>query len=245
MLISKVLKGVLVPLAIYYIVLQGQSLDIQASGIGALMLVLLTILYAISKAPKRKYFFAFLIVFTITEIIDFFTWFTPPLEMNELDYFYYIANILYIVSYLFLILNLIIDLNLKLLIAEFKIPIIILIVLDIFSVMVISSTTENALNSYQFILEFVYNAVIMVLLSVALLNYMYRNDNKSMLLLVGCIFIMFYEIIQLAYFYVLDDNELSIIFSMLLVIAFTLFYVQSQLKFTGPERAYVDEQLES
>ena len=57
--------------------------------------------------------------------------------------------------------------------------------------------------------------------------------------------IVFSEIIQLAYYYILDDQNLGFIYSFFLVIAFVLLYVQSQLEFTGPEPAYSDEQLEA
>jgi cbb3-type cytochrome oxidase subunit 3 len=85
----------------------------------------------------------------------------------------------------------------------------------------------------------------MVLLSVALINYMYRNDTKSMMFLMGSICIVFSEIIQLAYFYVMDDKMLGFIYSFFLVVAFIFFYLQSQLEFTGPEPEYSDEQLEA
>jgi hypothetical protein len=81
-------------------------------------------------------------------------------------------------------------------------------------------------------------------LSVGLINYMYRNDNKSMLFLIGSICIVFSEIIQLAYFYIIKSNDLGFIYSLFLVLAFVFFYLQSQLEFTGPEPEYTDEQLE-
>ena len=83
--------------------------------------------------------------------------------------------------------------------------------------------------------------------SVALIDYMYRNDNKSMLFLLGSICIVFSEIIQLAYYYILEDKNLGFIYSFFLVVAFVFFYLQSQLKHTGPQPTYLDmdEQLEA
>ena len=81
----------------------------------------------------------------------------------------------------------------------------------------------------------------MTLLSVALINYMYRNDNKSMLLLLASIFTVFSEIIQLAYYYILEDTNLSFTYSFFMVGAFLFFYLQSQLEFTGPIPEYTDE----
>jgi hypothetical protein len=50
-----------------------------------------------------------------------------------------------------------------------------------------------------------------------------------MLFLIGTIFIVFSEIIQLAYFYVLESNDLSATYATFLVMAFLFFYLQSQL----------------
>jgi hypothetical protein len=85
----------------------------------------------------------------------------------------------------------------------------------------------------------------MILLSVALINYMYRNDNKSMLFLIASIFIVFSEIIQLAYYYILPDNNLSFVYSLFFIIAMLFFYLQSQQEFTGPIPEYADEELEA
>jgi hypothetical protein len=124
---------------------------------------------------------------------------------------------------------------------QLPVPIIILIVLDVFCVTLVTDTAEHQLTFYEYALEFVYNTIIMILLSVALINYMYRNDTKSMLFLVASIFIVFSEIIQLAYYYILDDNNLGFVYSLFFVVAFVFFYLQSQKEFTGPIREYIDE----
>ena len=144
-------------------------------------------------------------------------------------------------SYGLLIVKLLKGLDLKKVFSELTIPIIVLIVLDIFCVSLISGTTENMLSYYEYALEYAYNAVVMSLLSIALINYMYRNNNKSMLFLIGSIFMVFSEIIQLAYYYILNDNNLGFVYAFFLVVAFVFFYLQSQHKVTEPVAAYVDE----
>ncbi|WP_299117235.1 hypothetical protein [uncultured Winogradskyella sp.] len=245
MIVNKILKVVLLLLGGVFIVLQGFAFEKEGSAISALMLVILTFLYCRWTEHKTKYFFWFLIFFTIAQLVSFYAFFAPEFKDSETDYFYYTANTLYIISYSFLTIKMLVDLNLKKVFSELSIPIIILIVLDIFCVILVTDTTQNVLSYEEYILEFVYNAIIMLLLSVALINYMYRNDNKSMLFLIGSICIVFSEIIQLAYYYILNDNNLGFIYSFFLVIAFLFFYLQSQLDFTGPEPAYTDEQLEA
>ena len=175
-------------------------------------------------------------------MLSYSSWFFEPIEHYEIDLFYYTANILYIISYIFLILRITSELDFKKVFTELTIPLIILVSLDVFCVVLVTDTTKGALDISQYILEFIYNAVIMALLSVALINYMYRNDNKSMLILIGSICIVFSEIIQLAYYYILeDDRSLGFIYSFFLVVAFIFFYLQSQVQFTGPIPEYADE----
>ncbi|BAO77746.1 hypothetical protein [Winogradskyella sp. PG-2] len=244
MLVNKILKVVLLLLGGVFIILQGLAFEVEGAAVSALMLVLLTVLYCRWTTVKSKYFFWFLVTFTIAHLLSYVAYNGPEIQKGEIDYYYYGANLLYISAYILLILKIIKPLNIKAVFSELSIPILILILLDIFCVTIVTATAENVLSIYEYALEFAYNAVIMALLSFALINYMYRNDNKSMLFLVGSICIVFSEIIQLAYYYILKSNDLGFIYSFFLVIAFLFFYLQSQLEFSGPEPAYLDEQLE-
>lgn len=242
MLINRSLKVLLLLLGGIFIVLQGLAFELEGAAVSAVMLVILTFIYCKWTDKKSKLFFWFLVVFTIADVLSYSSWFFEPIERYEIDLFYYAANILYIISYIFLILRITSELDFKKVFTELTIPLIILISLDVFCVVLVTDTTKGALDISQYILEFIYNAVIMALLSVALINYMYRNDNKSMLILIGSICIVFSEIIQLAYYYILeDDRSLGFIYSFFLVIAFLFFYLQSQVQFTGPIPEYVDE----
>ncbi|WP_179007751.1 hypothetical protein [Winogradskyella forsetii] len=244
MLVSKILKVVLLLLGIVYVVLQGLALEVEGAVLSAVLLVLLTWLYISWTKHKSKLFFLFLITFSLGQIVSAIAWFMPDIKEGQIDYLYYAANILYIISYAVLIFKMLKQLNLKAVFSELTIPIIVLVVLDVFCVSLISNTTENMFSYYQYALEYTYNAVIMTLLSLALIDYMYRNNNKSMLFLIGSIFMVFSEIIQLAYFYVLSDDSLGFVYSILLVVAFVFFYMQSQYKVTDPVEPYADEPLE-
>lgn len=246
MLVNKILKVVILLLGCVFITLQGLAYEVEGAAVSALMLILLTVLYCKwSTISKTKYFFWFLVIFTVAHLLSYVSYYNPNVDESKIDYYYYGVNILYIVSYLFLISMILSVLNFKKVFSELTIPVIVLVVLDIFCVILVTDTAEKELSVYEYTLEFIYNAVIMILLSVALINYMYRNDNKSMLFLIASIFIVFSEIIQLAYYYILfDDNNLGFIYSLLLVCAFLFFYLQSQLEFTGPEPEYIDEHVE-
>lgn len=244
MLLNKILKVVLLLLGGVFVVLQGFALEVEGAALSAFLLVLLTVLYCKWTENKTKYFFWFLVAFTLAQMLSYLSYYSAELEIEQIDYYYYIANVLYMISYLFLIVKILVQLNLKAVFLELPIPILVLIVLDIFCVSIVSDTTANVLSIYQYSLEFAYNAVIMGLLSVALINYMYRNDNKSMLFLLGSICIVFSEIIQLSYYYILPDNNLNFVYSFFYVMAFLFLFLQSQLSFTGPEPTYTDDPLE-
>lgn len=243
MLVNKILKVILLLLGCTYILLQGLALEVEGDAVGAIAFVLLTVLYIGWTKSKSRLFLLFLVTSTTAQILSFLGWILPELRGGETDYLYYIVNALSIVSYALLILKTFIYLKLKTVFSQLTIPIIILVILDIFCVTLISSTTENSFDLYEYTLEYVYNAVIMLLLSVALINYMYRNNYKSMLFLVGSIFIMFSEIIQLAYFYILEDDDLGYIYSSFLVVAFIFYYLQSQHSITEPIPAYTEDDL--
>lgn len=243
MLVNKILKVILLLLGGAYILLQGFALEVEGDAVGAIAFVLLTVLYIGWTKNKSRLFFLFLVTSATAQILSFLGWIRPELRAGETDCLYYIVNVLSIVSYALLILKTLIYLKLKTVFSQLTIPIIILVILDIFCVTLISSTTENAFDYYEYTLEYVYNAVIMLLLSVALINYMYRNNYKSMLFLIGSIFIMFSEIIQLAYFYILKDDNLGYVYSSFLVLAFIFYYKQSQHLITEPTPAYTEDDL--
>lgn len=241
MVVNKILKVVLLLLGVIFVILQGFAYEFEGATISTLMLVLLTILYFRWTEKKSSYFLWFLVIFTIADFLSYFGYYSPELSVEQIDYYYYGANILYIFSYILLIIGILRRLDLKKVFSELSIPILVLVVLDVFCVTIVSATTENVLSKYENYLELTYNVIIMTLLSVALINYMYRNDNKSMLFLIASIFIVFSEIIQLAYYYIIDNKNLGFVYSLFTVVAFIFLYVQSQMEFTGPEPEYSDE----
>ena len=105
MLINRTLKVLLLLLGCIFIVLQGQALELEGAAVSAVMLVILTILYCKWTEKKSKLFFWFIVVFTIAHVLSYSSWFFEPIEHYEIDLFYYTANILYIISYIFLILS--------------------------------------------------------------------------------------------------------------------------------------------
>ena len=233
MIINRLLKIALVILGITYIVLEVSKIELYNDFVSATLLVLLTFLYmrsAETKFKKRPYFLYFLITFTASELLSASSYFVS-LMTDAVDYNYFISNILYMLAYIFLILRCVSTMKLKGILKEFPVTLIILVVLGVFCVTLITETAQNQLNTSEYIIEFAYNVIVMTLLSAALIAYMDKGDNKSMLFLIGSMFIFFSEMLQLAYYYVEELQHLAALYSVFLVLAFTFFYLQSKLKY--------------
>lgn len=228
--VGKFLGTLIVAFSLFFLGLQFKGLEIEAAGVRALTVTLLTILYVFRVKDKHALFLLFLVFFSISEILNYVTWVVNLDITPEVDYFYYIGNTLYILSYLFLIARITVAMNFKKAFLKFPIQIGLLTILGIFFVYFVSDTTRKELTYNEYYLELLYNAVVMFLMAIALVNYMYKDDKKSMNLLIGTICIMFSEVIQLAYFYIAEINFLNVLCSMFLVLAFLFFYLQSRLK---------------
>ena len=151
---------------------------------------------------------------------------------------YYGGNLCYITAYIFLIIEVLKSISLKSVISKFPVHVIILLVLDIYSVYLVSEiAVKSAFLSgiLDYIVEIVYNIVVMLLLTVTLINYISRDSKKAMNLLLGALCIVFSEIMQVAYFYVSDKNILNITYSVLLIFAFCFFYIQAGMTYSRNE----------
>lgn len=229
MIINKLLKIVLVILSVAFIILEVQQLVFYADIASTVLLLLFTFLYIRGKLSRRPYLLYFLITFTISEIISLGANFVT-LTTDSIDYNYYVGNFLYMLAYVFLILRCTITMNFKDIIKRFPVTIAILAILGVFCVTLITETAQNQLSTSEYVTEFLYNVVVMALVSIALINYMHKDDNKAMLFFIATMFIFFSEMIQLAYYYVEDMVHLAAIYSVFLVLAFLFLYLQSKLK---------------
>jgi hypothetical protein len=237
MQLRRILKATLVTICIVFLGLQVLNLEFQAAGVRVSLVLLLTLLYYIKVKPRRLFFLLFLLSFSLAEILGLISYFVEIDYDTQIDYFYYLGNGLYILSYIFLIIRVLHDMNIRQILKKFWIHSIILIVLDVFCVIILTGTTKKLLSSHEFSLEFFYNTVIMILLTVAMINYMSKNTQKSMNLLLGAIFIFFSEVIQMTYFYISDINILNVMCSLFLVLAFLFFYLQARIPVESERKA--------
>lgn len=244
---AKILLGIIVVLSIGLVVLLIFEQDTIASYVRPIILPLLAVLYCSTKKEKSSSFFYFILFYALAEFSGLFSYFARQSSLVD-NLMYYGGNTLYITAYIFLIMEVLKAMDVKNLINRFFPYILILVVLDIYSVILVSDITfksDNFFGSFDHVIEVLYNTVIMLLLTVTLINYISQHTKKAMNLLLGALCIVFSEVIQVAYFYVSAENILGVIYSLLLVLAFTFFYIQSNLSYVDDENYETLENLEA
>ncbi len=90
-------------------------------------------------------------------------------------------------------------------------------------------------NTNEFYVEIVYNVVMLLVLSLTLVNYFYRDNIKSLYLFLGSMCIVFSEVIWVAYIYISASTFLNIISTTLYMLSFYFFYIQSKLVYEDRE----------
>jgi len=226
---DKTLKVSLVAFALLFLVLQLFGYEIQASGVRAVLLVLLMILYRISVYKKQLFFYLFLSFFCLGDIVTFINWLVSKFDVGLLGQIYLIGNCCYILAYTMLIVYVFKKLQFKKVFPRFLFHVLVLIVLDVLFVINVTETATEALEVYEYWVEFIYNSLLMILLSLTLLNVAQNENKRSMSLLIGAICIVFSEVIQMAYFYVSDNNILNILSALFIMTAFGYLYFHSIL----------------
>jgi hypothetical protein len=150
----KLLSGIIIALTISFIGFQIFQLDLIGGIVRGLILPLLIVLYCISGKSKSNYFFYFLISYALAEFTGVFSYFAYFSTFIN-DVLYYVGNLSYITAYIFLILEVFKSINVKSVIKRFPVHLIILLVLDIYSVYLVSE--KNVLNvTYSVLLIFAF-----------------------------------------------------------------------------------------
>ena len=146
----------------------------------------------------------------------------------------YGANYLIIATYLSLIIFLVKDLEIKKIFKDFKLPMIVLVV---FNVYIIYALNEMILedpkvetSSLEFVTNVIYNVFIQLVLSLALIHYLYHQTKQSLLLFLASVCIVFSEMVQVAYLFISSEQILEIIYSMLMGLGFYFLYVYIKIR---------------
>ncbi|WP_272022914.1 hypothetical protein [Olleya namhaensis] len=182
--------------------------------------------YGLTK--EHNHFFGFFLIgFSIVEMLKI------VFSGNELIGVYG-ANYLIIATYLSLIIFLVKDLDIKKIFKDFKLPMIVLVV---FNAYIIYALNEMILedpkvetSSLEFVTNVIYNVFIQLVLSLALIHYLYHQTKQSLLLFLASVCIVFSEMVQVAYLFISSEQILEIIYSMLMGLGFYFLYVYIKIR---------------
>lgn len=199
-----------------------------SSYLRAFILSFLVYLYFTVSENKSKFFAIFLISSAFAEFIKAFSYFDVSVLPR-------ISNIAYIFGYLNLLLYIAKRINLKILMSKFKLPIFVLFIFNGYLIFTLNQMilADSTIKVYtlDFLIECLYNISILLLLSFSLINYLYHDSKKGLILFLASVCIVFSETVRVAYVFVSSDYILSVIYSILLIIGFSLvyFYIVSKM----------------
>ncbi|MGJ5642096.1 hypothetical protein [Formosa sp. S-31] len=215
---TQFLMGFIIALSVLFVFLEMKYDHYAAAMVKALIVPSITVWYFVSINRRKTLFTLFLVLFSVSELLTFVG---PYLPVN---FEYYLGNLLYLIAYLCFVLGLLNRLNLRYVLKEFKFTLLILFSLNCYLLYVLYSIVSLDLSGMSIMFEFIYNTVVLFVLTFAFLNYLYRDNKKALLLFVGATCLVFSELIQYAFFYVAEVSLLNILGYAFFVCAFLFFY---------------------
>ncbi len=223
-----ILLAIIILLTILFIVGQMLQYDAVSNAARSLILPFATTLYFIKVRDRSFYFSSFLILFSLSELMGLWIDVIPNI------YMFYIGNSLYILAYILLIIEVLGYIkrspDYKNFFIKYALHIAILTMFAIYLVVLLAEIERPHMDNFEYALSMVYNSVIMSLLTISLLNFICNDTKRAFILFLATMCIVFSEIVQVAYFYLSDTYTLGLVYSLLLVVAFYLFYRQGFLK---------------
>lgn len=185
--------------------------------------------YFLLVKKKSIYYSLFLILYAIADLVYLVDHYFELLDIVR----YLTGNILYILSYACMLFFVFRSIKWKHIFKNFKIHFIVLTLLNIYMVHVLKIITNPHFgNSGLYVIEVIYNVEMLLLLSISLLNYFFRDNVKSLYIFIGSLCVVFSEVIGLAYWYVAHEGLLNCISITLTLLAFYFYYKQTKLRNT-------------
>jgi hypothetical protein len=196
---------------------------------------IITIFYFIKVKNKSIFFTLFLVIYAISDIINFFD------QESYIEIMYFICNGLYMLSYVFLFLELNKSVNMVQILKKFPIHFAVLSLLNIYIIFVMATiinpiTFETNSIEIVRIFEHVYNIILLGLLSMSFFNYLLNENNKTLLLFSGCLALTFFEFLLIGYYYLSEEMSIIRFVAILLELsAFLMFYFSASMKLVPNE----------
>ncbi|WP_372755268.1 hypothetical protein [Mariniflexile sp.] len=197
----------------------------------SIILPTVTLLYCLSVKRKSLFFTFFLVLFSVSDLLVLIENFLPG-KLN-----YDIGNVLYILAYASLIIEIGRSISFPHILKNYKLHLFVLAVLNIYIIYVLQVIVgPHYQKGSVFYIELIYNVLILLLLSMSLLNYFYHDNVKSFYLFLASLFIVFGEVLWIAYTYIAERNLLNVISTTLFGLSCYFFFKQAVLSNIGGKK---------
>lgn len=203
-----------------------------ADSASALILPILTLAYFCNVEKRSLYFVLFLVFYSISDLMIIIS------DKLTYDFDYYVGNSLYILAYIALTIEIARNISFTYIFKHHLFSVIVLFALNSYIAYILSKIINPHLEfGSQYVLEIIYNISMLTILSIALLNYFYKDSRKAFYLLIGAICIVFAEVINVAYLYITHQNLLNFFTISLGLVGFYFLYEQAKLKYRQKDKA--------
>ncbi len=223
---QRILWGVVLIIYVLFAFFELSEQEYIAGCFKSVITPIIALIYFVFSKNKTLYFSLFIFCFALSDLLYI-------VNLGVYYDFYYIGNALYVLAYLSLFIEVSKSICFKYIIKNFKIRLIVLVVLNFYMLYFLYGIVNQELTASQLCLELIYNVIMLALLSISLLNYFFRDNRKSFYLFVGVLLCVLSEVINVSNMYSIGRHFLSVVSIALSVIGFYFLCRQ-----TG----FVDEQ---
>ncbi|MFD2726423.1 hypothetical protein [Hyunsoonleella rubra] len=220
-----------------FVIFQFKGDEYIAESCSAFILPLLAMGYFCMVQKRSLFFILFLVLYSISDLMVIFSKSLP----GDVDYF--LGNSLYILAYLSLLIEISKSLCFKYVLKNYKFSIAVLLALNAY----IAYALLKVVNPYlifgsEYFIEITYNVSMLLILSVALLNYFQKDSRKAFYILIGALCIVFSEVLNVAYLYVSHQNLLNFLTVTIALVGFYFLYEQTKLNYKNTKAGSLYEQ---
>lgn len=221
---SRVLVGLVLLVYLGFVVFQFTSNIYRADALDSLLLPLITFIYLSRGRRPNLFFVIFLLCYSVADLMFFIADRIPYL------YYYFIGNGLYTLAYIALLIGILKLISFSRIIKHFKLHLIVLLGLNIYIAYVLQITMNPYMAmTNEYVIEITYNISMLLVLTFSLLNYLSRDNKKSLFMFLGSLSIVFSEVISVAYLYVAQQNLLNFLSTSLTLLAVYFYCRQASL----------------
>ena len=220
-----------------------QSVDYEYSGfeVQTALSPIIALAFFLFFKQKKTYFSLFILCFGFSDFLNFFYNWTPFFVQ------YYVRNNLFALAYIFLFIEIFKALNIKKILKEFKVHLLVLMGLSTYLVYTfISIELVDDTDSFlkitlvDYFLDVIYDGSLSLILSASLINHLDRYDKKSLHLFLGCMFLVFMEVLAVAYLNVIQNDLFILAWFLFTLIAFFFLLSQCNLEYNDDELQFND-----